>query len=111
MLQLKKIFVHSIADYQRDPDIYHKIDYDPFGWGSETWVVWYFMYVTPRKKNRLYLSYGRTEQEASIGLMKACRIKNLQCITKERYREVKRENKRKRAEKLKQKMQRLKRKT
>lgn len=67
-----KIYVHELGAYHtKDPNVYHKVDYNPFGWGSLTWLVWKFKRVTPRGRIRKYESFGRTEEEALKGLERA----------------------------------------
>lgn len=69
-----RIKVIDIGDYNRDPNVYHKVDYNPFGEDSSTWKSFYF------KKERVirgelrvwaYESTGRDFQEAQRGLIKA----------------------------------------
>lgn len=91
----KKIFVHDIGDYDRDPNVYYKNEYSPFGIKSETWVLWYFKLTTVRKKIKLYESYGRTAAEAQRALIKA-RVEfadRFESISQEKYKQLKRKKK------------------
>lgn len=91
----KKIVAHELSDYDKNPDVFVKFPYCPgFGPRSLTWLVWYFYYQSPRKKIRIYESYGRTEEEALKGLKKAVRKKvNFIPISKQKYLELKKRKK------------------
>lgn len=91
----RKIYVHDISDYTRDPNNFFKNDYNPFGHESMTWLTWYFVHKTVRNKIRIYASYGRTEREAATGLRKSLKKPRLalKTISKKRYQELKRKRK------------------
>ncbi len=87
----KKIVAHELSDYDKNPDVFVKFPYCPgFGDRSLTWPLWYFYYQTPRKKIRFYESYGRSEDEARVGLLKAIKKKIILIpITKQKFLELK----------------------
>jgi hypothetical protein len=84
-LSQQRFSYSDIGDYDRDPNIYQKHDYNPFGCGSVTWRIFYFRLVTPRKRVRVYASFGRTFQEALRGLEIATEKKGFKMISLERY--------------------------
>ena len=89
----KKIFALSIADYDRSPDSFVKNPYSPgFGPRSLTWVIFYFVNISARKKVRVYESYGRNEAEARKGLIaaKVVGANKLTTITEQKFKELKR---------------------
>lgn len=84
-----KIIAIDIGDYERDPNVYQKHDYNPFRWGSTTWKVFYFKLITKRKRVRVFSSYGRTMSEARRGLEVATRLRTgFVQISRSRYKKL-----------------------
>lgn len=83
-----KIYTIDIGDYNRDPNVYHKNDYNPFGEDSSTWVTYYFKRERMIRGSRrvwAYESPGRDFQEARKGLVKALGDDDIEPISYEEY--------------------------
>lgn len=85
---LSKIYTIDIGDYNRDPNVYHKNDYNPFGEESSVWETYYFKrerVVRGSLRVWAYESPGRTFQEARKGLIKALGSDEIVPISYEEY--------------------------
>lgn len=81
----EKYRIIPLGDYPRDPNVYHKRDYSPFGQESMTWRVFYMKITNRRGKVRVFASYGRSYQEALDGLRVATKKRGFTRITKSEY--------------------------
>ncbi len=68
-MKMKVPYVFEAESFERPAN--RVSEYDPFGYGSSTWKIFYFIRKRKKLKVNVYMSFGRTESEALLGLVRA----------------------------------------